>query len=90
MGSWWPSLRCGGSWRGFGAEDLRGATARRLYRMGGRVPVGWQRLGELFIAPHSAGRHRRAAARRNMLPTGLRVSRIKLPPRADEARYSGR
>jgi hypothetical protein len=36
--------------------------------MGGRVPVGWQRSDKFFIAPQSAARYPRAAARRNMLP----------------------
>jgi hypothetical protein len=67
-------------------EALRGVPAGLgLWRVGGPAAETWQRSGTAC---------RRASARarllaRNMLPTALRVCRINLPMRADEARQSG-
>lgn len=69
----------------FGAEPPP-RLGQPEWRMGGRAPVGRAAVGKTFIASQPAAHNPRAAARCLL---GLRVSRIKLPPRAGEARESG-
>ena len=85
--SWRRSPSREGGLARFGAggrpSGLRPQATRSGAPWGGRAPVGRQ------LAVTRRGPPRATGVRLLVLPTGLRVSRIKLPTRADEARQPG-